>query len=115
MIDPTILRTDPDRIRESQRRRGESVELVDELVAADIAKRQAQTAFDELRNQQKGLGKQIGPLQGVLKKATDDAQRDATRAELDALMTRAQILAEEVKEAERAANAAGDVVDELWL
>ena len=33
-IDPAILRTDPDRIRESQRRRGESVEVVDEQVDA---------------------------------------------------------------------------------
>jgi seryl-tRNA synthetase len=115
VIDPTILRTDPDRIRESQRRRGESVELVDELVAADIAKRQAQTAFDELRNQQKVLGKQIGPLQGALKKASDDAARATAQAEVDALMAQAQHLAERVKDAERAAAEAGDVVDALWL
>jgi seryl-tRNA synthetase len=115
VIDPTILRTDPDRIRDSQRRRGESVELVDELVAADVAKRQAQTAFDELRNEQKVLGKQIGPLQGALKKAGDDEARAAAHAELDTLMARAQELAERVKEAERAASAAGDIVDALWL
>ena len=115
MIDPTILRTDPDRIRESQRRRGESVELVDRLVDADVAKRQAQTAFDELRNQQKVLGKQIGPLQGTLKKASDDAARATAQAEVDALMTQAQDLAERVKEAERAASEAGEVVDALWL
>jgi seryl-tRNA synthetase len=115
VIDPTILRTDPDRIRESQRRRGESVELVDELVAADIAKRKAQTAFDELRNQQKVLGKQIGPLQGALKKASDDAARATAQAEVDALMAQAQDLAERVKDAERAAAEAGDVVDALWL
>jgi seryl-tRNA synthetase len=115
VIDPTILRTDPDRLRESQRRRGESVELVDQLVSADVAKRLAQTAFDELRNQQKILGKQIGPLQGALKKAADDGERSAAQMQLDALMGEAQELAERVKDAERAANAAGDVVDELWL
>ncbi len=115
MIDPLVLRTDPDRIRESQRRRGENVELVDELVAADIAKRQAQTAFDELRSEQKGLGKRIGPLQGALKKAgTDEARQDA-QTELDSLMTQAQALSDRVKEAERSAAAAGDVVDALWL
>ena len=115
MIDPAILRTDPDRLRESQRRRGESVELIDDLVAADVAKRQAQTAFDELRNQQKTLSKQIGPLQGALKKASDDGARAAAQAELDALMAQAQGLADEVKEAERAAAAAGETVDALWL
>ena len=115
MIDPAILRTDPDRLRESQRRRGESVELVDELVAADVAKRQAQTAFDELRNRQKTLGKQIGPLQGALKKASDEAARAAAQAELDALMTQAQALADQVKSAERVANEAGEHLDALWL
>ena len=115
MIDPAILRTDPDRLRDSQRRRGESVELIDDLVAADIAKRSAQTAFDELRNQQKVLGKQIGPLQGALKKAPEGAARQAAQAEVDALMSQAQGLADQVKEAERVANAAGETVDALWL
>ncbi len=114
MIDPQILRTDPDRLRESQRRRGESIELIDDLVAADIAKREAQTRFDELRNEQKVLGKQIGPLQGALKKADDDARAQA-QAEVDALMAQAQILAEQVKAADAAATAAGEALDALWL
>ena len=114
MIDPVILRTEPDLIRESQRRRGESVELVDELVAADEAKRSAQTAFDELRNQQKVLGKQIGPIQGALKRASD-GERPGLQAQLDGLLATATLLADQVKDAERAANAASDVVDALWL
>ncbi len=115
MIDPAILRTDPDRLRDSQRRRGESVELIDDLVAADIAKRTAQTAFDQVRNQQKVLSKRIGPLQGALKKAPDDDARRSAQAEVDALMAEAQGLAEQVKEAERGASAAGETVDALWL
>jgi seryl-tRNA synthetase len=115
VIDPTILRTDPDRLRESQRRRGEDVSLVDDLVAADIAKREAQQSFDELRNQQKQLSKQIGPLQGTLKKAADDGARADAQAQIDVLMAQAQDLVESVKEAERAAAAAGVIVDELWL
>ena len=106
MIDPAILRTDPDRIRESQRRRGESVEVVDALVAADQAKRTQMAAFDELRNQQKALGKQIGPLQGALKKAADDASRAKAQAELDALMAQAQTLADQVKAADAQADQA---------
>jgi seryl-tRNA synthetase len=115
VIDPTILRTDPDRIRESQRRRGEDESLVDDIAAADIAKRQAQQAFDELRNQQKLLGKQIGPLQGALKKAPDDAARTVVQSELSDLMGIAQGLADAVKEAERFAVAATETVDALWL
>ena len=106
MIDPAILRTDPDRIRESQRRRGESVAVVDALVAADQAKRTQMAAFDELRNQQKALGKQIGPLQGALKKAADDASRAKAQAELDALMAQAQTLADQVKAADAQADQA---------
>ena len=115
MIDPTILRTDPDRIRESQRRRGEDVAIVDELVAADVEKRQAQQAYDELRNQQKQLGKRIGPLQGAVKKSSDDSARAAAQAELDGLMAEAQSLAEQVKAAEQTAAHAGERVDGLWL
>jgi seryl-tRNA synthetase len=115
VIDPTILRTDPDRLRESQRRRGESVELIDELVAADVTKRQEQQRFDELRNEQKLLGKQIGPLQGALKKAGDDTSRAELQQQVDALMASAQTLADQVKAAEAAAGAAGEALDALWL
>jgi len=115
VIDPQVLRNDPDRLRESQRRRGESVELIDDLVAADVAKRQAQTHFDELRNEQKSLGKRIGPLQGALKKAGDDETRAHAQTELDTLMLQAQALSEQVKDAEAAAGVASDTLDSLWL
>jgi len=115
VIDPSILRTDPDRLRESQRRRGESVVLIDDLVAADVAKREAQQRFDELRNEQKTLGKQIGPLQGALKKSADASARADAQAQLDVLMGRAQELADEVKAADEAADTAGAALDALWL
>jgi seryl-tRNA synthetase len=115
VIDPAVLRTDPDRIRESQRRRGESVEVVDALVAADQAKRTQMAAFDELRNQQKALGKQIGPLQGALKKAADNASRAKAQAELDTLMAQAQTLADQVKAADAEADEAHAAADALAM
>ena len=115
MIDPNILRTDPDRIRESQRRRGESVEVVDLLIEADLAKRAAMQEFDELRNQQKVLGKQIGPLQGALKKANDEAAKAQAQAEVDALMAQASTLADDVKAADAKANEISEKADQLWL
>lgn len=115
MIDPNILRTDPDRIRESQRRRGESVEVVDQLIEADVAKRAAMQEFDELRNQQKVLGKQIGPLQGALKKATDEAEKAKAQGEVDALMAQASKLADDVKAADARANEISEKADQLWL
>ena len=115
MIDPVILRQDPDRIKESQRRRGEDVQIVDALVAADVEKRRVQQEFDDLRNQQKNLGKQIGPLQGALKKASDDAAKAVAQAEVDTLMAQAQGLADQVKDAERLADEAGAQVDALMM
>ncbi|SDL11706.1 serine--tRNA ligase [Tessaracoccus oleiagri] len=64
MIDPKVLRTDPDRIRRSQEARGESVELVDELVAADEARRASIVAFETLRAEQKSLGKEVARAKG---------------------------------------------------
>ncbi len=114
VIDPAILRTDPDRIRESQRRRGEDEKIVDSLIAADQAMRTARQHFDELRNQQKLIGKDIGPLQGQLKKA-DDAAKPALQAQLDGLMAKAQALAEETKAAELASGDAAAEAELLWL
>lgn len=114
MIDPNILRSDPDRIRESQRRRGEDVGVVDRLIQADQQARDARQLFDELRNEQKVLGKQIGPLQGQLKKADDDA-RPALQSQVDELMSAAQDLADRVKSAEATADEAAERASALWL
>jgi seryl-tRNA synthetase len=114
VIDPVILRTDPDRIRESQRRRGEDEYVVDRLIEADKNARDARQHFDELRNEQKTLSKQIGPLQGQLKKANDDAT-PALQQQVDQLMTAASALADKVKEAEQAADAAAERNNALWL
>lgn len=97
MIDLRLLREQPDLIRASQEARGEDAALVDRVLEADSARRAASAAFDALRARQKDLGKQIGPLQGALKKG--DASVQAT---LDALMAEAAQLAEQVKAAEDA-------------
>lgn len=114
MIDPVVLRTDPDRIRESQRRRGEDVSIVDRLIEADQHARDVRQRFDELRNEQKTLGKQIGPLQGQLKNADDDAKA-ALQQQVDDLMSAASDLATKVKEAEHAADEAAERSNALWL
>ena len=99
MIDLKLLRDDPDRVRESQRRRGEDPTVVDRLLAADEQRRTAETTFSALRSEQNGLSKSIGALQGRLKKASDD-QRAAAQAELDAAMAGTSDLAERVKAAD---------------
>jgi len=85
MIDLKVLREDPDRIRASQRARGEDENAVDALIGADERRRKAVAAADSLRAEQKTLGKQVGRAQG---------------AERDELLTHAKQLAADVKKAE---------------
>ncbi len=87
MIDVRVLRQDPDRVRASQRARGESESLVDDLLAADQARRDAIAAYEELRAEQKRLGKQLARAQGP---------------EREDLLARTKELADLVKKAEAA-------------
>ncbi|NJA56522.1 serine--tRNA ligase [Streptomyces sp. NEAU-H3] len=99
MIDLRLLREDPDRVRASQRARGEDVGLVDSLLSADERRRSSGVRFDELRAEQKQLGKLIPKAQGdekqeLLKrtgelaaavKAADAEQSDAAAQTQDLL------------------------------
>ncbi len=98
MIDPKVLRTDPDRIRRSQLARGESAEVVDELLAADEQRRSNIQAFETMRAEQKELGKLVAKAQG------EDKQ---------ALLARTKQLAADVKVAQSAQDEAGARFDEL--
>ncbi len=88
-------------MRASQRARGEDVALVDSLLSADERRRSSGVRFDELRAEQKGLGKLIGKATGeekteLLRRAeqlkTDvkaaDAERDAADTETQELLLR---------------------------
>ncbi|MFC9314310.1 serine--tRNA ligase [Streptomyces nigra] len=101
MIDLRLLREDPDRVRASQRARGEDVALVDSLLSADERRRSSGVRFDELRAQQRQLGKLIPKASGdekaeLLKKASQlaadvkaaDAERDAAAAETQELLAK---------------------------
>ncbi|HEX6888600.1 MAG TPA: serine--tRNA ligase [Candidatus Nanopelagicales bacterium] len=100
MIDLRLLREDPDQYRASQAARGEDPGLVDELVAADEARRAAGAQFDTLRNEQKVLGKQVARAAGEEKAA---------------LLARARELADAVKAADTARGEAAARADELVL
>jgi seryl-tRNA synthetase len=95
VIDPRILRDDPDRVRASQRKRGASESAVDDALAADKTRREAIVAFEGLRAEQKMLGKQVAQAQGEEKAA---------------VLARTKAVAAQVKEAE----AAMGVAEEAW-
>ncbi|CAN5237589.1 serine--tRNA ligase [soil metagenome] len=69
MIDPQLLRDDPEAIKRSQLARGDSVELVDTALAADIKRRAAISESESLRATQKTLGKEVAQAKGDEKSA----------------------------------------------
>ncbi len=85
MIDPQLLRNDPETIKRSQRARGNDESTVDLAIAADEARRAALREFETLRAEQNQFGKQV---------------KAASKEEKPALIARAQQLAAEVKAAE---------------
>ncbi|MGW0162757.1 serine--tRNA ligase [Mycobacterium sp. NPDC003323] len=87
MIDLKLLRDEPDRVRASQRARGEDPGLVDALLAADATRRTAISTADNLRAEQKAASKSVGK---------------ASAQDRPALLARAKEIAEEVKAAETA-------------
>jgi seryl-tRNA synthetase len=97
VIDPLLLRNDPDTIKRSQRVRGNDESTVDEALAADEARRAALTEFESLRAEQNQFGKQV---------------KTASKEDKPALIAKAQELAAAVKAAEarlREADAAFDL------
>ncbi|GIF11458.1 serine--tRNA ligase [Actinoplanes teichomyceticus] len=100
MIDLRLLRDDPELIRASQRLRGESTELVDELLRADEERRAATQRFETVRAEQKSIGKDVA-------KASGD--------ERAALLARTKELAAEVKAAEAAATEAEQALKRAHL
>jgi seryl-tRNA synthetase len=69
MIDLAALRQDPEAVKQSQAARGESVELVDQVIVADAARRTALGEFESLRANQKAIGTQVAKAQGDEKQA----------------------------------------------
>jgi seryl-tRNA synthetase len=92
VIDLKVLREDPERVRLSQKVRGENPELVDQLLVADTSRREAITAFEALRAEQNLLSKSVGAAKGeekaaILEKAKELSARvkaaDSARAEAE--------------------------------
>lgn len=100
MIDLKFLRENPDVVRASQITRGEDPGLVEVLIAADEARREAIAAADSLRQEQKAFGKKIG---------------QAAPEDRPALLAGADELKEKVKAAEAAQREAEARVEELQM
>ena len=100
VIDPKLLRTDSDRLRRAQEARGESPELINQLVSADETRRSSIASFERLRAEQKELG-------ALIPKASGDEKAQ--------LLIRTKELAGQVKDAQATSDEAGATFDALML
>jgi seryl-tRNA synthetase len=80
VIDLRTLRNDPDRLRVSQRTRGEDDSVVERLLELDERRRSALSSFESLRAEQKNVGRSVSKAQGeerqkILDQAKDLAQQ----------------------------------------
>jgi seryl-tRNA synthetase len=98
VIDIKLLREDPERVRASQRARGEDEGIVDAILAAEQNRRSSLTEFEQLRAEQKSMGKQVAQAQGEEKQA---------------LLARTKELAARVKALQADAETAGQQFDTL--
>lgn len=80
MIDPQILRENPELIRASLRTRGGDESLVERAIAADQARREAISAFEALRGEQNAKGKDVAKASGPEKDALLAAVKDLAGA-----------------------------------
>ncbi|MEY3406313.1 MAG: hypothetical protein RLZZ556_385 [Actinomycetota bacterium] len=100
MIDPNLLRENPEAIKASQRARGASEALVDQAVAADVAWRKALVDFENLRAEQNSKSKLVA---------------QAAKEDKPALIAASQELAGQVKTAEANANSKEEELQKiLW-
>ncbi len=96
MIDLKVIRENPDAARASQKVRGEDPALIDQVIAADDARRTALTTFEALRAEQNLLSKSVGAAKGeekapLLEKAKAlSAQVKAAEATASELAEKAQ-------------------------
>jgi seryl-tRNA synthetase len=80
VIDLKVIRENPDAARASQKVRGEDPALIDQVIAADDARRTALTTFEALRAEQNLLSKSVGAAKGDEKaKILENAKELATQ------------------------------------
>ena len=98
MIDLKVIRDNPDAARASQKVRGEDPTLIDQVIAADDARRAALSSFETLRAEQNLLSKSVAAAKGdekapLLEKAKAlSAQVKAAEAQASELAEKSQAI-----------------------
>ncbi|MCW2131092.1 serine--tRNA ligase [Arthrobacter sp. VKM Ac-2550] len=108
MIDVNELRANPEIFRASQRARGADDSLVDAVISADSARREAITRYESLRAEQNAFGKKVAQAKGEEKQTllaevkelaasvkAAQAESDAAQTEQESLLRRIPNLIED--------------------
>ncbi len=103
MLDIKLLRQNPDLVRENIKKKFQDAKLplVDEVIALDLAFREAKGRVDYLRSQRNTISKKIGALMGQGKKEEAEAAKAevaSMAAELAALEEKEELLTAQIKE-----------------
>ncbi len=86
MLDIKFVRENPEIVKENIRKKFQNAKLplVDEAIALDAQRRQAINEGEALKAERNKLSKANGPLFGKLKKCTDEAEKAALQAQINA-------------------------------
>jgi len=104
MFDLRLIREQPDRVRESLRRRGQDTASVDQILAADEERRKALAELEALRAQRNTASKEIGRMTKVTS-VKEDAEREARKAQVREINARIETLEKTVNDVEARLNA----------
>ena len=86
MLDIKFIRENPEIVKENIRKKFQNAKLplVDEVIALDAERRAAINEGETLKAERNKLSKANGPLFGKLKKCTDEVEKAAIQAQIDA-------------------------------
>jgi seryl-tRNA synthetase len=103
MFDLRIIREQPDRVRDSLKRRGGDGAMVDAILNADTTRRAALTELETLRAQRNTASKEIGRMK-------DETEREARKAQVREINTHIETLDKTVAEVDTRLN---DLVSQI--
>ena len=117
MLDIKFIRENPELVKENIRKKFQNakVPLVDEVIALDAERREAINEGEALKAERNKLSKANGPLFGKLKKCTDEAEKVAIQAEIDANNAAVKADAERMAHLEEKKNNAEAAMNKLLM
>jgi seryl-tRNA synthetase len=107
VIDPQLLRDNPDLVKASQRARRSSVDLVDRALEAESARRTAIAEFERLRAEQNAFGKRVA-------KAAPEEKKQLV-AEVQSLAANVKTASQAAQDAEAEFSAAVRAIENIVL